>query len=174
MELLGEILRTKGMRTAGLTICREAVRGIILRESKLLMVHSTIVGDYKFPGGGIDVNETHSEALAREIREECGAVLSEFGPAFGKVIEYDMPIEAEYEVFKMTSYYYECQVHAGFMEQKLDQYECDLGFEPVWVEIETALRENKIRNNFESIQIAGWIPRDTFVLEMIRKRIHQV
>lgn len=51
-------------------IFREAVRGIIKHENKLLMVYSSKDGDYKFPGGGVDVGETHEEALVREIREE--------------------------------------------------------------------------------------------------------
>ena len=171
MELLAEIVRRKGMQTAGLTIFREAVRGIILREAKLLMIHSASNGDYKFPGGGIAENETHQEALAREIREECGAIMTEFGPTFGKVIEYDLPREPGYDVFTMTSYYYLCQVETVFFEQRLDQYEIELGFQPVWIGVEEAIQENRKITGSNSNSKAGWIPRESFILDQIQKRI---
>jgi len=50
-------------------------------------------GDFKFPGGEIIDNEIHRVALAREIREECDAQVTQIGPAFGKVIGYDIPRE---------------------------------------------------------------------------------
>jgi len=36
------------------------------------MVRSQKYGEYKFPGGGIERNETHAEALIREVMEETG------------------------------------------------------------------------------------------------------
>ena len=177
MELLKEIVRLKGLRTEGSTIYREAVRGIIANGSKLLLIHSTKNGDYKFPGGGIIGSETHQETLAREIREECGARVTQFGPAFGKVIEYDTPMEAEFDVFKMTSFYYLCQVEQEFFVQQLEQYERDLGFHPVWIDIDDAIRDNqKIarsapHNGARSVLIEmHWLPREIFVLEQIRER----
>ena len=52
MKILAEIHRRKGINLLGKTIHRIAVRGVILRGQNLLMVHSSVVGDYKFPGGG--------------------------------------------------------------------------------------------------------------------------
>ena len=69
MELLGTIYRDKKANPEGKTILREAVRGVIFCEGKLLMVYSTVNGDYKFPGGGVDAGETHLDALRREISE---------------------------------------------------------------------------------------------------------
>jgi 8-oxo-dGTP diphosphatase len=100
MRLLREIIRREGMITQGKTLTREAVRAIVIHDCKLLMIYSAKNGDYKFPGGGVDSGETHPEALAREIREECGATVSEIGQAFGKIIEYDIPTEREYEYSK--------------------------------------------------------------------------
>lgn len=68
------------------------------------MVYSSKDGDYKFPGGGVDSGETYEEALIREIREECGAKVTNICFEFGKMVEYDVPIEKEYDVFKMISY----------------------------------------------------------------------
>ena len=73
MKLLSTIYRNKGANPEGKTFQREAVRGVIFRDGELLMIYSTVNGDYKFPGGGIEADELHAEALQREIQEECGA-----------------------------------------------------------------------------------------------------
>lgn len=77
MKILTEIHRRAGIHAKGKTIYRTAVRGVILRGRNLLMIHSSHVGDYKFPGGGVDEGETHAQALSREIQEECGTFLTQ-------------------------------------------------------------------------------------------------
>ncbi len=167
MHILAEIHRAEGINTNGKTISRTAVRAVILRGNDLLMVYSANVGDYKFPGGGVDNGELHEQALRREIREECGACLLEFGESIGAVIEYDIPMEAEYDVFKMTSHYYPCRVDDDFGAQKLDGYEEDLGFKPVWVNIDEAISMNQSLLN--SDKIPEWLKRELFVLNHIRR-----
>ncbi len=168
MKLLKEIFRHPGVNPQGKTIHREAVRGIIRDGQRLLMVYSTQNGDYKFPGGGVEAGESQREALIREIREECGALVTEIGPEFGKIIEYDVPIEPEYDVFKMTSFYFCCRVEDRLREQRLDDYEREMGFRPVWVEIGAAIRVNKIILETKDYASFPWVPRDTFVLEQIQ------
>jgi len=110
MRLLKKIFHNQTLNLAGRTISREAVRGIIVNGETLLMIYSRLNGNYKFPGGGIEAGENYESALIREIREESGAnVIAVMGP-FGKVIEYDLPLEPEYDVFRMTSSYYLCKV----------------------------------------------------------------
>jgi 8-oxo-dGTP diphosphatase len=170
MQLLKEIIRRPGMRTAGKTISRQAVRGIIRDGQNLLMIYSTQNGDYKFPGGGVETGETHQQALTREIREECGAEVREIGQGFGKIIEYDIPAEPDYDVFKMTSFYYCCQVRQTLGAQHLDQYEQELGFMPVWVEIDQALQRN--REALDHINWPSelrWTVREVTILEQIKQ-----
>ncbi len=169
VNILAEIHRSEGINTQGKTIYRNAVRGVILRGRDLLMVHSTTVGDYKFPGGGVDAGESHEQALRREIREECGALLVEFGQSIGSVIEYDRPEESDYDVFKMTSHYYLCQVGDGFCTQKLDKYEKDLGFKPVWIDIDESILANRLLLN--SDKTPQWLKREVFVLEYIKQNL---
>jgi 8-oxo-dGTP pyrophosphatase MutT (NUDIX family) len=173
MRLLKEITRREGLNTQGKILCREAVRAIVVNEQKLLMIYSAKIGDYKFPGGGVDEGETHLQALAREIREECGASISEIGSAFGKIIEYDLPMEREYDEFKMTSFYYLCQVEASFQAQNLEHYEADLGFQPIWIDVEEALRANRSILSTVDHQSLHWVPRETFVLEQIKELLIQ-
>lgn len=166
-------MRSPGVPCAGKTISREAVRGIIARGNALLLLYSTELRDYKFPGGGVQAGETHRQALLREIREETGANMTGIELPFGKVIEYDVPKERGYDVFRMTSYYYWCQVGPIFSEQRLDDYEKDLGFQPAWVEIGEALRVNQAILRAGPRSTYQWLARETFVLEQIQQHDFQ-
>ena len=169
MRLLAEIYRHPDLNLAGKTITREAVRGIILDGSSLMMVYSSKVGDYKFPGGGISSGESHTEALMREIQEECGAQVLQVGGAFGRVIEYIRPYEPDFDLFKMTSSYYRCTIDPILHTQSLDPYERDLGFRPVWVTIDQAIDTNREMLGSSRPDIPRWTARDTLVLELIRQ-----
>ena len=169
MNILTEIHRRAGINLKGKTIYRAAVRGVVLRGRYLLMIHSSNVGDYKFPGGGVDEGETHAQALIREIQEECGMSVLHIGLEIGAVIEYNIPMEQDYDVFKMTSHYYQCEVQDGFGAQKLDGYEQELGFKPVWIDIDSAIQLNKAL--LHSDKTPEWLRRETFVLEYIRQHL---
>ena len=62
--------------TRGITL---GVRAMLLRDDRVMLVRHSYVSGWHFPGGGVDVGESVGEALAREAREEAGAVLT--GPA---------------------------------------------------------------------------------------------
>jgi len=169
MKILTEIHRRPGINTKGKTIYRTAVRGVILRGRNLLMIHSSNVGDYKFPGGGVANGETHAQALSREIQEECGTFLTRLGREIGAVIEYNIPMEKDYDVFKMTSHYYQCDVQDGFGPQRLDGYEQELGFKPVWIDVGNAIQLSKAL--LHSDTAPEWLRREIFVLEFIQENL---
>lgn len=169
MKILTKVHRSPGINVKGKTIYRTAVRGVVLRGRNLLMIYSSNVGDYKFPGGGVGERETHAQALSREIQEECGMSVLHIGSEIGAVIEYNIPIERGYDVFKMTSHYYQCEVQDGFAPQKLDDYEQELGFEPVWIDIGIAIQCNKTL--LQSDKAPEWLRREIFVLEYIQQKL---
>lgn len=171
MRLLKEIFRKDNLNLSGRAISREAVRGIIRQENRLLMVHSSKDGDYKFPGGGVDAGETCEEALVREIREECGARVTSICSEFGMVIEYDKPKEPGYDVFKMTSRYYICSIDPVLGDQSLDEYEEKLGFEPVWIDIDSAINANKTVIDTKKHDAPRWTQRELYVLELLKKEL---
>ncbi|MFP4660950.1 MAG: NUDIX hydrolase [Halanaerobiales bacterium] len=172
MLLYHEIYHKKNLNKNGRKITREAVRGIVINDRKVLMIYSGKNGDYKFPGGGIKEGESYTEALIREFREECGALISRIGKNIGKVIEYNKPIEEDYDVFIMISHYYLCEVDEGkHCEQNLDQYEKELDFIPVWIDIDEAINNNKFFIKSKSIETPRWTGRDTYVLDFIKDNI---
>jgi len=169
MKILTEIHRARNINIHGRAILRAAVRAVIQRGRELLMVYSSNVGDYKFPGGGVDLGESHEQALARELLEECGASLLSVDGKLGAVIEYNLPHEKDFDVFKMTSHYYFCQIRDGLGQQKLDGYEKDLGFQPIWIDIDKAISAN--RSLLHSDKIPEWLRREIFVLEQLKQLI---
>jgi 8-oxo-dGTP pyrophosphatase MutT (NUDIX family) len=169
MQPLAEIYRSDGIKLHGRTIHRHAVRAVILRGQELLMIYSANVGDYKFPGGGVDKGETHEQALVREVREECGMSLFHVGNELCRVVEYALPMEQEYDVFKMTSYYYQCEVQDGFGVQKLDDYERDLGYVPAWINLDRAIEINK--SLLDISKPPEWQEREVLVLEYVKQNL---
>lgn len=169
MNILTEIHRSDGVNIKGKVVHRTAVRAVVLRGRELLMVYSSNVGDYKFPGGGVDVAETHEHALARELLEECGATLRSVDGELGAIIEYDHAAEDDFDVFKMTSFYYFCRVGNGFTAQTLEGYEHDLGFQPVWIDIKDAVEANKRLLSLK--EPPEWLKREIFALEHIQRTV---
>ena len=58
---------------------REAVRAIIVKDGKVALVKSLKENHYKFPGGGIESNESHIDTLIRETKEQLIDALSGTG-----------------------------------------------------------------------------------------------
>jgi 8-oxo-dGTP pyrophosphatase MutT (NUDIX family) len=169
MPILTEIYRSEGVNIYGRMIHRTAVRAVIRRGNNLLMIYSSAVGDYKFPGGGVDQGESHEQALCREVQEECGMSLAKVGDEIGFAVEYDLPVEKEYDVFRMISHYYQCDVIDGFGAQKLDGYEKDLGFTPVWIDIDQAIQANELL--LDSNTPPEWLKREIFVLHHLKQNL---
>lgn len=50
------------------------VRGVVLKDRQILLVRESSDGLWTLPGGWADVNDSPSEAVVREVREESGFV----------------------------------------------------------------------------------------------------
>jgi 8-oxo-dGTP pyrophosphatase MutT (NUDIX family) len=167
MKLLTQIFHKPNQSLSGRTVTREAVRAIILKGDQVLMVFSPLNGDFKFPGGGVKRDEEHAVALKREVLEECGAKLSRIIAEFGRVEEYDLAEEDEFDLFQMNSCYYLCEVEDGFGNQNLDDYEFEYGFRPEWVTLEHAIAVNRALLDNPPPNIQRWVRRELYVLEML-------
>ena len=171
MKLLKEFFLCEGLNLDGPTISREGVRSIVFQGDQVLMVYSPENKGYKFPGGGIQERENHEETLLREIKEECGMVLSEVEDVFGYVVEYNKPKEEEYDVYKQIPYYYLCRVNPSYVGQNLDEYERKLGFRPEWVSIDVAIAKNRSVLNGDFGDPPRWTKRDTYVLARLAETL---
>ncbi len=106
---------------------REAVRAVILKGKKLVMMQ-TNKGDYKFPGGGLEKGENNIEALKREVKEETGYNVIKIGELLGKATERRRDIYEDNTYFVMNSYYYVCEIGDEKGRQNLDEYEKEQQF----------------------------------------------
>lgn len=148
---------------------RTAVRAIIIQNGNILMVH-TNKGDYKFPGGGVNKDENHEETLKREVEEETGYIINKVKDKIGIIIERNIDEYEKTSVFEMTSYYYLCEVSNKVNLQNLDEYEAELGFHPMWVNVNEAIYQNE-----ELLKIKKdnnpWIFRETLVLKALKDHL---
>ena len=171
MQILTEIFRDPRLDIHGKTDYRTAVRAVVIRGGNLLMVYSPVNGDYKFPGGGVGESENHEVALKREVAEECGMNLTRILEGIGCIVEYAIPMKTEFDVFKMTSSYYLCEVDSKVKKQRLDLYEEELGFQPVWINIATAIQTDKTVLGSKTKKPPQWTAREVFMLEYIWKNL---
>lgn len=126
----------------GTVMIRPSVRGIIIRDNKLAMIHSLRYDYYKFPGGGIESGEDHIATLLREVKEESGlCVIPHTIQPFGYVhrIQKGNPED----VFIQDNYYYLCQAASVPVTQQLDDYEQEELFTPEWVLPSEILHTNR-------------------------------
>lgn len=149
---------------------RPSVRGIIWRGGKLAMVHSLKYDYYKFPGGGIEGEESHETTLLREVKEETGlTVIPESVKEYGYVLRVQKSDYFENTVFEQENFYYTCEVTEDKGEQKLDDYEAEEGFTLEFVTPEEAIRAN------QNCHCTEWdramVDRETRVLEGLREDV---
>ncbi|OHD22382.1 MAG: hypothetical protein A2Y38_22160 [Spirochaetes bacterium GWB1_59_5] len=164
-----EIYHAENLNLSGRAFVRIAARAVILEGGSMLMIYSPSCDEYKFPGGGVERNESIEAALVREVREETGAVVNRIVSKVGQIIEYDHPKERQLELFMMRSSYYLVTVQAERLEQELNAYESNLGFTPRWVKADEAIRLNEATMAKGSAQMTRWITRDTWALGQIAK-----
>ncbi len=58
-------------KTEGVPLHRGS-RGIIFKDQKIALIHYRTLNHYVLPGGGIEVDESETDALKREVLEEIG------------------------------------------------------------------------------------------------------
>lgn len=148
---------------------REAIRAVIVNTNndELLMVKS-IKGDYKFPGGGVKSGETHEETIIREVREETGYIIRKVKERVGIITQRNIDEFEEGSIFEMISYYYLCEVLEVQGLQELDDYEAELNFQALWVNIDTAISNNESILKGESKDINHWVQRETSFLKELQ------
>ena len=112
MTLLHTIIHP-GVHVGARAIERHAVRAVIVRDARLLLLHTRRYDDYSFPGGGLDPGEDAVDGLRRELMEETGARGVTVQRYLGYLDEYRPSRDPQYEVLFMRSLLPHCQGLCG-------------------------------------------------------------
>lgn len=148
-------------------IYREAVRAIIFNASnQVVMVQIQEDGfQYQFPGGGLEDGEGHLETLKREAMEEAGIIIKEDVQLIGVMEERRKSREVKDAYFVMKSTYYLCYIEAH-TDQQLEDYEKELGFVPIEIDLEEAYEKN-VAVLQQQAATNPFTERDTYVLKCL-------
>ena len=143
---------------------RHSARTIIIESGLVALVYSKKYDYYKFPGGGIEENETPVAAAIRETKEEAGIIVNE-----RDLIPYGLVKRKEKSniqgVFVQDNYYYLVNNYKLSYEQKLDDYEKDEGYTLSFVEPLHAITVNRTHSHGDTNQ--NMLERDAKVLELL-------
>lgn len=167
MRLLFEI-DTKDYDLNGVAFVRPSARCINIKNGLVAMVHSVKYDYYKFPGGGIEKDESKIDAMIRETREESGlVVIAESIKEYGYVHRIQKSDHDDADYFVQDNYYFLCDVEEGIHSQCLDEYEADEKFTLEYVEPDKAIFVNRNANHGPEDMIM--IEREARVLELLKK-----
>ena len=165
MKLLFEVDK-KNYDNDGKAFVRPSARAIIIKDNKIYMVHSLVYDYYKFPGGGIENNESNIDALIRETAEEAGlVVIKDSIKEYGYVHRVQKAKDPGYSKFIQDNYYYICDVENNILEQQLDDYENFEKFTLELVDPRIAIDTN--RNKEHGPKDLDMIEREAKVLELL-------
>ena len=165
MKLLFEIDK-KNYDNNGKAFVRPSARAIIIKDNKIYMVHSLVYDYYKFPGGGIEKDESNIDALIRETKEEAGlVVIKDSIKEYGYVHRIQKAKDPGYSMFIQDNFYYMCDVENKILEQQLDDYE---NFEKFTLElVDPKIAININRNKEHGPKDLDMIEREAKVLELL-------
>jgi 8-oxo-dGTP pyrophosphatase MutT (NUDIX family) len=165
MRILFEI-DYKNYDVNGIVGKRPSARGIIIKDDKLAMVYSRKYDYYKFPGGGIENNESNIDALIRETTEEAGlVVIKDSIKEYGYVHRIQKAKDPGYSMFIQDNFYYLCDVEDRKINQNLDDYE---DFEKFTLElVDPKIAINANRNSDHGPKNKEMIEREAKVLEIL-------
>lgn len=167
MRLLFEI-DTKDYDPNGIAFIRHSARCINIKNGLVAMVHSIKYNYYKFPGGGIEKDESKECAMIREALEEAGlVVIPESVKEYGYVHRIQKSDHDDADYFVQDNYYYHCEVEESVQPQNLDDYEADEKFTLEYVEPDSAIFVNRNVNHGPTEQMM--LEREAKVLECLKK-----
>lgn len=155
---------------------RPSVRGIVIEDGKIAMMHSLKYNYYKLPGGGMENGESYEDTLVREVQEESGLVVKRESI---RELGYVRRIEKGRfeEIFIQDNYYYLCEVEEKRVKQCLDDYEEEERFTLEFVTPKHAIGVNENANHGEKEEIhtfSGMLDRENSVLKLLEKEILHV
>jgi len=148
-------------------IYKDAVRAIILKNGKILLVFSEDANEFKFPGGGVKDLEGRETALRRKVLKEVGLEVNSINESLGYVDQIYNDIYDEKKYFFLRSYYYFCELPSMNIENNFHIIEKGFKFVPVWVTIDEAIEINQLK--YDNGSEYNWTERELYVLKLLRE-----
>lgn len=170
MRILRSTSHTSIKKLSGSQFIRLATRAIILRGKNILLLYTKRYQDYSLPGGGIEAEETHHDALTRELKEETGARNVKNIKPFGLYEEFRPWHKPEFDIVHIKSYCYTCVVDDVLDKPSLEPHEINNGMSPTWVNIYQAIAHNE-KTIAESTKKGLSVERETFLLKVIANEL---
>ena len=112
------------------TKLREACRGIVIRNGKILLTYEVNTNQWFIPGGGLDRNESLSQCCIREMAEETGCIV--------EVNKQYLTINEHYDEWLWVNHYFICN-YIEKTKRILTQREYEVGLEPRWISLEKTI-----------------------------------
>lgn len=109
---------------------REACRGIVVQNNKILMTYAAKADIWMIPGGGREDGESLGQCCIRELIEETGLIVTPQCVA--------VTIDEFYGEWLYRSHYYVCEI-TGKTQCKLTSEESAAGLETRWLPLEEAI-----------------------------------
>lgn len=171
MRLIKRMIHKDLNHLSGNIFERRAARGIILRDSDILLLYTKRYNDYSFPGGGLEEQEDIITGLKRELAEETGAKNIRDIKEFGIIDEYRPHDKPEYDLIHMISYFYICTIDEACDPCNFEDYEISNGMTSVWINIHDAIAHNKKVMANQEPSMGFSIERETIVLELAAREL---
>jgi 8-oxo-dGTP pyrophosphatase MutT (NUDIX family) len=151
-------------------LIKNSARAIIVVDNKVAMLYSSKYDFYCFPGGGIENEETHIEALVRETKEEAGLIVKpQSVKEFGMITEIRKDIYIE-GIYEQREFYYLCDIEDEILEQSLTQSEKDAGYQLSFVTFDEAIAKNELELQIGKI----YTEAETYVLKLLKNVFSEV
>lgn len=109
---------------------REACRGIVISDGKILLTYEVNTDQWFIPGGGLEPGESLEECCVRELAEETGLIVHP--------LRHYLTINEYYEEWLFASHYFVCEV-TGEAQRTLTDREQEVGLEPRWATVQDAV-----------------------------------
>jgi ADP-ribose pyrophosphatase YjhB (NUDIX family) len=168
MKLLASHTHESIKEIKGIVEKRQAARGIIIKNNKILLMYTRRYNDYSLPGGGVATGEDILEGLSRELAEETGARNISVVKDFGVYEEFRPALKPTYDILHMVSFIYEVDCDDQFDAPAFEDYELKNGMQTLWMDIDEAISHNQQVINAMEASMGLSIKRELFLLQQIR------
>ncbi len=127
---------------------RNASRGILVKDGKVLLCYESNNDKYIIPGGGVEENETYLECCEREMLEETGMKV--------RAAKEFLIIEELFDVWQHFSHYFLCELVEDTGNPNLTEAEERAGYTCEWKTLDEALEIFGKYEDFHESNIADY------------------